>query len=114
MLADNEMDIHQSRLVIWHAAWVLDRASEGRTSRAWPRSSARRRSGASSTAACRSSAVSALQTTQSSLAYSAKSARSAFMTAPPRCIGGASPGGYCGREQHRDTDRRDRAIEPPP
>ena len=25
MLADNEMDIHQSRLVIWHAAWVLDR-----------------------------------------------------------------------------------------
>src|SRR5438132_6645484 len=25
MLADNEMDIHQSRLVIWHTAWVLDR-----------------------------------------------------------------------------------------
>jgi acyl-CoA dehydrogenase len=25
MLADNEMEIHQSRVVIWHAAWVLDR-----------------------------------------------------------------------------------------
>src|SRR5271163_2117186 len=24
MLADNEMDIHQCRLVIWHTAWVLD------------------------------------------------------------------------------------------
>jgi alkylation response protein AidB-like acyl-CoA dehydrogenase len=29
MLADNEMDIHQSRLVIWHAAWVLDRGERG-------------------------------------------------------------------------------------
>jgi alkylation response protein AidB-like acyl-CoA dehydrogenase len=29
MLADNEMDIHQSRLVIWHAAWVLDREERG-------------------------------------------------------------------------------------
>jgi hypothetical protein len=25
MLADNAMDIHQSRLVIWHTAWPLDR-----------------------------------------------------------------------------------------
>jgi len=24
MLADNAMDIHQSRLVIWHTAWMLD------------------------------------------------------------------------------------------
>jgi acyl-CoA dehydrogenase len=24
MLADNEMDLHTSRLVIWHAAWLLD------------------------------------------------------------------------------------------
>jgi acyl-CoA dehydrogenase len=24
MLADNEMDLHASRLVIWHAAWLLD------------------------------------------------------------------------------------------
>src|SRR5207245_9697029 len=30
MLADNEMDIHQSRLVIWHTAWVLDRGERGR------------------------------------------------------------------------------------
>jgi alkylation response protein AidB-like acyl-CoA dehydrogenase len=30
MLADNEMDLHQSRLVIWHAAWVLDRGERGR------------------------------------------------------------------------------------
>src|SRR5712691_1685446 len=30
MLADNEMDIHQSRLVIWHTAWVLDCGERGR------------------------------------------------------------------------------------
>jgi len=29
MLADNEMDIHHSRLVIWHTAWVLDRGERG-------------------------------------------------------------------------------------
>jgi hypothetical protein len=29
MLADNAMDIHQSRLVIWHAAWVLDEGQRG-------------------------------------------------------------------------------------
>ena len=29
MLADNEMDLHQSRLVIWHAAWVLDCGERG-------------------------------------------------------------------------------------
>jgi acyl-CoA dehydrogenase len=29
MLADNEIDIHHSRLVIWHAAWVLDRGERG-------------------------------------------------------------------------------------
>src|SRR5437016_12806098 len=30
MLADNEMDLHTSRMVIWHAAWVLDRGERGR------------------------------------------------------------------------------------
>ena len=30
MLADNEMDIHTSRLVIWHTAWVLDQGERGR------------------------------------------------------------------------------------
>jgi acyl-CoA dehydrogenase len=30
MLADNEMDIHQSRLSIWHAAWLLDRGEHAR------------------------------------------------------------------------------------
>jgi len=30
MLADNEMDIHQSRLVIWHTAWLLDQGQRGR------------------------------------------------------------------------------------
>ena len=30
MLADNEMDLHTSRLVIWHTAWVLDRRERGR------------------------------------------------------------------------------------
>jgi acyl-CoA dehydrogenase len=30
MLADNEMDLHQSRLVIWHTAWVLDQGQRGR------------------------------------------------------------------------------------
>jgi acyl-CoA dehydrogenase len=30
MLADNEMDLHTSRLVIWHTAWVLDRGERGR------------------------------------------------------------------------------------
>lgn len=30
MLADNEMDLHQSRLVIWHTAWVLDQGQHGR------------------------------------------------------------------------------------
>jgi acyl-CoA dehydrogenase len=29
MLADNEMDIHLSRLVIWHTAWVLDQGRRG-------------------------------------------------------------------------------------
>src|SRR5437762_10064272 len=29
MLADNAMDIHQSRLVIWHTAWMLDRGERG-------------------------------------------------------------------------------------
>jgi acyl-CoA dehydrogenase len=29
MLADNAMDIHQSRLVIWHTAWVLDQGQRG-------------------------------------------------------------------------------------
>src|SRR5215470_16479727 len=29
MLADNEMDIHQCRLVIWHTAWVLDQGQRG-------------------------------------------------------------------------------------
>jgi acyl-CoA dehydrogenase len=29
MLADNEMDIHTSRLVIWHTAWVLDQGRRG-------------------------------------------------------------------------------------
>jgi acyl-CoA dehydrogenase len=30
MLADNEMDIHMSRLVIWHTAWVLDQGLPAR------------------------------------------------------------------------------------
>jgi acyl-CoA dehydrogenase len=30
MLADNEMDLHQSRLAIWHAAWLLDRGEHAR------------------------------------------------------------------------------------
>jgi acyl-CoA dehydrogenase len=29
LLADNEMDLHTSRLVIWHAAWVLDQGGRG-------------------------------------------------------------------------------------
>jgi acyl-CoA dehydrogenase len=29
MLADNAMDIHHSRLVIWHTAWVLDQGQRG-------------------------------------------------------------------------------------
>lgn len=30
MLADNEMDLHQSRLAIWHTAWVLDQGDDAR------------------------------------------------------------------------------------
>ena len=30
MLADNEMDLHTCRLVIWHTAWVLDQGDRGR------------------------------------------------------------------------------------
>jgi len=30
MLADNEMDLHTSRLVIWHTAWLLDQGQRGR------------------------------------------------------------------------------------
>ncbi|HEV2335868.1 MAG TPA: acyl-CoA dehydrogenase family protein [Stellaceae bacterium] len=30
MLADNEMDLHTCRLVIWHTAWVLDQGQRGR------------------------------------------------------------------------------------
>lgn len=29
MLADNEMDIHSSRMTIWHCAWVLDQDQRG-------------------------------------------------------------------------------------
>ncbi len=29
MLADNAMDLHQTRLAIWHTAWVLDRGERG-------------------------------------------------------------------------------------
>ncbi len=29
MLADNEIDLHTSRLVIWHTAWVLDQGGRG-------------------------------------------------------------------------------------
>jgi acyl-CoA dehydrogenase len=29
MLADNEMDLHTCRLVIWHTAWVLDQGQRG-------------------------------------------------------------------------------------
>ena len=29
MLADNEIDIHTSRLVIWHTAWLLDQGQRG-------------------------------------------------------------------------------------
>lgn len=30
MLADNEIDLHQSRLAIWHAAWLLDNGHSAR------------------------------------------------------------------------------------
>src|SRR5437016_6956696 len=30
MLADNEMDLHTSRLVIWHTAWLLDQGERAR------------------------------------------------------------------------------------
>jgi acyl-CoA dehydrogenase len=29
MLADNEIDLHSARLMIWHAAWVLDQGELG-------------------------------------------------------------------------------------
>jgi len=29
MLADNAMDLHNSRLAIWHTAWVLDQGHSG-------------------------------------------------------------------------------------
>ena len=31
MLADNDMDIHTSRLTIWHTAWVLDQGERANT-----------------------------------------------------------------------------------
>ena len=37
MLADNEMDLHTSRLVIWHTAWLLDQGHRAGHKRAWPR-----------------------------------------------------------------------------
>jgi alkylation response protein AidB-like acyl-CoA dehydrogenase len=30
MLADNEMDLHTTRLTIWHCAWILDQGHKGR------------------------------------------------------------------------------------
>lgn len=30
MLADNEIDLHSSRLAIWHCAWLLDQGAKGR------------------------------------------------------------------------------------
>lgn len=30
MLADNEMDLHTTRLAIWHCAWVLDQGDKGK------------------------------------------------------------------------------------
>jgi len=29
MLADNEMDLHTTRLAVWHCAWVLDQGKSG-------------------------------------------------------------------------------------
>ena len=58
MLADNDMDLHIARLAIWHCAWVLDQgelALHESSRREGDRR--RKRCGASSTAACRSSAA---------------------------------------------------------
>src|SRR5438477_1917451 len=64
------------------------RASERAMNRAWPRSSARKRSGGSWTAACRYWAGSGSRTTRSSRGCSARCVRSASMTDPRRCTAG--------------------------
>ena len=38
MLADNQIDLHPARLMIWHTAWVLDQGERGVARElAWPR-----------------------------------------------------------------------------
>jgi alkylation response protein AidB-like acyl-CoA dehydrogenase len=50
LLADSAIDLHAARLMIWHAAWVLDAGGPAARRRAWPRCSSPRRSSGSSTA----------------------------------------------------------------
>jgi len=99
MLADNAMDIHQSRLVIWHTAWVLDQGERGTHESSMAKvicSEAIWRVGDRSM-----QILGGLGITDDTIVarLSATSARSASTTVPPRCIAGRSPAAYCGRAE---------------
>ena len=93
MLADNEMDIHTARLAIWHCAWVLDQGERGRHELSMAK------------VICSEAIwrvvdrcvqiLGGLGITDDTIVARLfrRSARSASMTAPPRCIAGRSRSG---------------------
>jgi hypothetical protein len=111
MLADNEMDIHQSRLVIWHAAWVLDRGEHGTHESSMAKvicSEAIWRVDRSM------QILGGLGITGDTIV--ARLFRDVrpfrIYDGPPRCT--RSPGGCCGRAgQEHDGDRREQPMDAP-
>ena len=106
MVADSEIDLSASRLLIWQACAELD-LGEARPSRARSRRrSSPRPSDASSTARCRSVARSASPAMSSSRATTGRCGRSASTTAHPRHTAGPSPSAGCAEAQLRPSPRR--------
>ena len=78
-----------ARLSIWHCAWVLDQGERAPNESRWPRSCARRRWAASSTARADAGRPGITARPWSS-ASSGTCGPSASTTAPPRCTAGRS------------------------
>ena len=97
MLADSQIDLDASRLLIWRACWELDQGRPAEAKARPPRCSSPRPSTASWTARSRSAAPSGSARTCRSACSTARSGRSGSTTARARSTGSPSPGGCCGR-----------------
>ncbi len=97
MLADNEMDLHTCRLVIWHTAWVLDQGQRASRESSMAKVICSEAIWRIVDRSMQCSAGSASPTTRSSPRSSARRERSASMTAPRRCTAGRSPSACCER-----------------